>query len=88
MIAEMMIVVSVIDQWNWKNSKHYNRRDKMNKYQIGNLALFFVCVVAMVLFIYLWKLPWWFFVLFIIPGPLSISIDYLYKKLKKNNIKG
>ena len=55
----------------------------MNKRQKTRIAIFIVCAALLVIATYAWGLPWWFPVLFLSPGPLSILGDIIYRRVHK-----
>jgi len=55
----------------------------MNKYQKVRIIIFVVCAALLIIATYAWGLPWWFPVLFLSLGPLSIIGDKIYGRVRK-----
>lgn len=56
-------------------------KKRMNKHQKARIGVMVICATLMIVLTYAWELPWWFVIIWISPGPLTILVSIVYKKI-------
>ena len=59
----------------------------MKKDQKARIVIMVVCASLIIIFTYIWGLPWWFIPLWLSPGPLTILFAIIFKKITGKNLR-